>query len=90
MSKAKVKVDKEWLVISKAYCESQRAAVEAFAALEEFDSKAPSKGGQKAYDKWRDANDDARCALEHATVVAALNYVMADAVQGQYFDDMGK
>jgi hypothetical protein len=90
MSKAKVKVDKEWAIISKAYCGAQVAATDAFAALEAFDSKAPSKGGQKAYNKWRDANDDARYVLERATVIAALNYVMADAAQDQYFDDTGE
>jgi hypothetical protein len=88
MSKAKVKIDTEWAVISKAYCEAQSAAADAFAALGKFDSKAPSKGGQKAYNKWRDANDDARYELEQATLVAARSYVMADAAQDQYFDDM--
>ena len=89
MAKAKVKVDKEWAVISKAYCEAQNATADAFAALDAFDSKAPSKGGQKAYNKWRDANEEARYELERATLVAARNYVMADIAQDQYFDDMG-
>jgi hypothetical protein len=90
MSKAKVKVDKEWAIISKAYCGAQVAATDAFAALDAFDSKAPSKGGQSSYNAWRDANEAEREALEHATIVAALNYVMADAAQDQYFDDMGE
>jgi hypothetical protein len=89
MTKAKVKVDKEWAVISKAYCEAQVATADAFAALEKFDSKAPSKGGQKAYNKWRDANEEARYELERATLIAARSYVMAEAVQDQYLDDMG-
>ena len=89
MTKSKVKVDKEWAVIKQAYCEAQVATADAFAALVAFDSKAPLKGGQKAYNKWRDANEDARYELEIATLVAARSYVMAEAVQDQYLDDMG-
>lgn len=79
----------EWTVLSGAFCAAQGAASDAFAALAEFDSKAPS--GQAAYNAWRDANDDERDVLEHATIVAALNYFTAHAAEREYFerlDDM--
>jgi hypothetical protein len=86
MSKVKTKVDVEWAAISDAFCEAQVAAADAFAALEEFDSKAPATGGQKAYNKWRDANDDVRSELEYATLDAARDYVAAHEAELRYFE----
>jgi hypothetical protein len=85
MSKENVNAD-EWATISGAFCAAQGAATDAFAALAEFDSKAPSKGGQKAFDEWRDANEEEHTSLEHATIVAALNYIKAHAAEHRYFE----
>jgi len=81
---SKVKVD-EWATISAAFVDAQFAAADAFAEFEVFKSRAPRKGGQKAYDKWHDANSDEFYALERATVEAALDYVEAHAAECRYF-----
>jgi hypothetical protein len=82
----KVKVDDEWSKISGAFVDAQFAATEAFAAFEAFQFKAPSKGGQKAYAKWRDANNDEFFALEYATMTAARDYVISNLAQERYFE----
>lgn len=83
MSKAKAD---EWSTISDAFCAAQNAATDAFAALAEFDATAPSEGGQKAFDKWSDANGEERADLEHATIAAALKYITAHSAQRKYFE----
>jgi hypothetical protein len=85
MSKANVKAD-EWTKISDEFSASQNAAIDAFAALAEFDATAPSEGGQKAYDNWHGLNEEERADLEHATIVAALDYVAAHSAQRKYFE----
>ena len=86
MTKSKVKVDDEWSKISDTFVDAQFAATEAFAAFEAFQFKAPSKGGQKAYSKWRDANNEEYFSLEYATVIAARDYVIASLAQDRYFE----
>jgi len=78
-------IDVEWSMICDAFVDAQAAASEAFAALEAFDANAPDES-QEAYDKWRDANNDARDVLEQATVAAARNYVIAHLAEQGYFE----
>jgi hypothetical protein len=78
--------DPEWSNISDAVCNAELAATDAFVALVAFDSGAPKKGGQKAYDKWRDANNEKRFELEFAALDAARAFVEAHDAQAEYFD----